>query len=228
MLFAVVVFCILSASNGANFIWFDSNLTLSSSRLEGIGPWTFEVLVLANREIDRNDGGHFRINVTGMSLTYGEFYALSPCIEIGTAGANVLSLIGESDALSFNDRILTLSEILSISVKRYGNGKLASNFTTRYNIRFSGNDIQSLNVLMTQKECSPMESFGQWNDAANWEGGQVPTSSDNVYFSPNSGKVLLANDVTVHKITIDGGSFIAHDSGCPADWSVSPARSSLG
>jgi hypothetical protein len=228
MLITLLLSCILTTAFAANVTWFNSNLTITASDLGGIGPWTFDVLVLANREIDRSDGGHFKINVTGISLKYGKFYALSPCIEIGTAAANVLSMIGGSEA-AFNDqKALTLVTILDLSVKRYGNGKLPSNFTTRYNMKFSGNDVQSLAVAMTQEDCSPMESFGQWNDGTNWAGGSVPSSTDDVYFSPNSGRVLLSNDVTVNKITIDGGLFISHDTGCPDKWSVGPAHSSLG
>ena len=202
-------------------------MSISDSGLNGIGPWDIDVLILSNREIDRTDGGHFRLNISGVSLTYGKFHGLTSCIEIGTGGTHVRTVIVTTE-IAYTEKPVLLGDVVDIKVKRYGNGKVTSNFTTRYVIQFSGRDVQSLSVTRTESECAPLETCGFWNDPANWANGFVPTRDDRAYFSPRSGKVILTEDVTLRSFRVDGGFFIAHETGCPNGWSVSPADSSLG
>jgi len=207
--------------------WFDSEVSLVASELDGIGPWNSSVSVFSNRRIYRGDGGHFKLSIRGQSFEYGLFEGETDCIEIGSGGTEVLRII-RSALLTYDSGNTTLNQLIDTVVKRYGNGKIESNFTTHYLFRFSGRTLQSLAVNVSSEGCAPLETVGLWSDAKNWEGGAVPTSRDDVYFPPHSGIVVLNSDEEVNSIEMDGGLLIAHETGCPHGWSVSPDGSKLG
>lgn len=232
-----ICLCVLwTVTPGSAINWLNShfNLNVSDLVIEDVAnatfiPWIIEVAVSSNREIYRKDGGHFRLSIRGSDSKMGDFSALSPCVEVGAASAETEKLIESAEVFvpGNSSGIAILSDIIDISIKRYGDGKLASNFSTLYRVYFRSSSVYTMEVEVLQTGCTPLQTFGYWNDARNWEGGVVPTDQDEVFFPSLAGMVELSADVTVQSLNMLGGTLILQSTGCNDGWSLGPETGSL-
>jgi hypothetical protein len=231
----LTLFCALLARCSA-INWLDSSFSMnvSSLNIEEIEnatyiPWVIEVGVSSNREIYRDDGGHFRFSITGSDKNIGDFSATTSCVEVGTAASDVVNMMKSTEYSGPDNTTVAmpLSNIMDITIKRYGDGKIASNFSTVYKIYFRSTSVFTIEVDILQTGCVPLQTFGYWNDGRNWEGGVVPSSSDDVFFPAKSGMVEVSSNVTVLSLNMLGGTLILQKTGCNDGWSLGPATGSL-
>ena len=194
-------------------------------------PWNLEIGVSSNREIYRKDGGHFRFLISGTDRNIGEFTADTPCVEIGAAASEVMQLVGDVE-VEYDVRIydrpgnptspMTLSNRLGVAIKRYGDGKIESDFGTVYNVSFTSKTVYELDVRVSQENCVPIQTVGDWNDELNWDVGITPDYRDDVHFPVVSGIVEISENVTVKSLNMLGGTLVLQSSGCRDGWSVGP------
>lgn len=225
--------------------WIDAKFGMNVSSLIQVNKtntsiiekWDIDVGINSNREIYRKDGGHFSLSITGRDRNIGDFSATTSCVEIGAAASDVVKIIKNTDYSFFcpeNNTVadsstvmMSLSNIMDVTVKRFGDGKLASNFSTVYKISFKSSSMYMLDVEVLQTACTPLQTYGLWNDARNWDDGIVPSAMDGVFFPANSGMVELSGDVTVMSLNMLGGTLILQTTGCNDGWSLGPESGSL-
>jgi hypothetical protein len=228
----VCVLSIITSSEAINWLNADISLNVSILTLEENvtkPPWLIEVAMSSNREIYREDGGHFRFSISGNDSKVGYFSAMTPCVEIGAPASDVRKLISTTEYSGVDDMatLMPLSNIMDVSVKRFGDGKLASNFSTLYKVNFRTPSVFLFDVEVTQTDCAPIETFGYWDDARNWEGGATPTVMDDVFLPEDSGLIELSQDVTVMSLNMLGGTLILQTTGCNNGWSLGRKTGSL-
>ena len=61
-------------------------------------------------------------------------------------------------------------------------------------------------------------AVGYFDVANNWDGGEVPGSSDTMVLA--SGTVYLAGDATINNLKMSGGELVVGSSECPDGWST--------
>lgn len=211
-----------------NWVNAEFNMNVSDLVLDEVSnsslPWVIEIAVTSNREIYRKDGGHFSFRITGSDKVVGDFSAITPCVEVGAAASDVIKLVGATlyEGTDNTTEPMPLSALLDVAVKRYGDGKIVSDFATTYRASFSSQSVYTLAVEVTQEDCVPLQTFGYWNDGRNWEEGSAPYARDSVYFPADSGIVELTEDVTVQSLNMLGGTLILQSSGCNDGWSLGP------
>lgn len=209
--------------------WVSSVVSLSHSSDDETGQLT--VVASSNREIYRELGGHFRIIINATILDIGNFNGTSECIEIGAAASTVIPLL-QSIPIHFantsqSDTAL-LSDYLNVSVKRFGDGKIESNYQTKYLIQFSGNELWYLRTDVSVIGCTPLETIASWNDASNWRNGKIPASVHDVVIPADAGYIKLTTDIEIASIDMQGGKILADNSPCPPGWSLGSPNLRLG
>lgn len=183
--------------------------------------------VIANGDIYRYDGGHFKIQFIAKSTANETFAGYTDCITVGLDSDSVKKILDETIVFNQNGTIVYLKQITSTSVKHYGNGREDSNFTTSYAIISKAAKLRSFFMSVSLSGCKPIRTVSNWNDSYNWLDGVVPTSSDEVTFPQGVGVVVLTNNVTVTSFTMNDGLIIAQYESCPDGWSLSPLGNSL-
>lgn len=183
----------------------------------------------SNGEIDQDDGGHIQFNITGIS-NQGQFSGISSCFPIGSSQFYVSSILMDTPLkdVTPNSSYLFFKDVSEVSIKKFGDGKAATNFSTSYVIDLKHKHIRALSIDIEQSDCVPPRTIANWNDKSNWDLGYIPSILDDVVLPLNSGKVVLSNDVTVNTLVMNDGLIVAEDHTCPSDWSTSPDGGTMG
>jgi hypothetical protein len=200
-----------------------------------------------------NDGGSFRlvvsVNVTQYyDANHHNIYARSVCMDTSIGETEFIQTI-QSTPVQLTMHIpyganypKTIDDLFLVRGRRYFSKKGTNVTRTAFhaildNSKFGNYDIinvdkslsnwriASLSVNFVTDGCARMRTVGHWNDASQWIGGVVPSSSSNVIFPNNSGVVVLDSNVSVTSLQMYGGYILAHKTECPTGWSAQPGNS---
>lgn len=210
-------------------IQYNWNNSFTSFYSDGEGTNQVQIIIKSNREIYRNLGGHFKLLINATSSLYGNLNTTSECIEIGIGVAPLIKLIKKS-TLKFVSKNYTelLGTYMNVLVKKYGDGKIGSNFQTHYNFTITSSTITNIAITISKSGCVEMQTIGLWSDPRNWETGIIPNKTNSVYIPHNAGFIQLDQNIQIASLNIHGGTIIAHNSPCPYGWSLSSPNNKLG
>lgn len=223
VIFLAFVCCLTANANDASSRtvseWRSDVVNITFGGVDGIRPWNISVTAQANGEFFKEDVGHFRISMSTETEATGWVTGLSDCIELGSSMAEVTSLLSKMSLTDGAGHDYPLSSIMSIQIKKFGNGKKESSFRTTFEIKIDSSVAFSLSAELSFSSCSPLRTVGQWDDPENWVDGNVPNESSYVVFPVSSGVAILRNDTSFRFLDMHGGYIIAQYSGCIDGWS---------
>lgn len=201
-------------------LWRSDEASILFEGVEGIRPWNMSVIAEANGEFFvEEEGGHFRVAFTVETEQTGWLSGTTEPIELSSSASRVRAMLEGAMLINAAEDSYQLSSIMSINVKKFGNGKVESGFKTIFEITMDSAVANSLSAELDFAYCSPLRTVGYWDDAANWADGVVPNETSRVVFPPNSGVAVMTTDVTLAGLDMWGGYIIAQTSGCVDGWS---------
>lgn len=205
------------------------NSSYTTFYTDGEGSNDIRILISSNREIYRNNGGHFRVQINASSPLYGGLNSTSECIEVGIGVPQLMKLL-KNTPIKFTSRNYTelLGNYINVVVKKVGDGKIGSKFQTNYYLTFTSSIVNNIIITISRSDCVPIQTIGLWSDQRNWETNIIPKSTDSVFIPQDAGFIQLDEDIQISALNMHGGVIIAHNSPCPYGWSLSSPDSILG
>lgn len=246
LLWCWTVIVMLNIGDSTSMTWIPDAITIGTSNNFSFPAFPYDdmnvtttiygtqissISVESNGMIYMKDGGHFQLLVTVDTLKYGLLNSTSECITVG-ANSNVVSSIIASTIFEavhgmHGQSSVEFTDILDISTRKYFSEKNGL-VTTTYQISVSplrsdmGNEVLYIYTQISRSNCAPLRTISSWSNPLRWTGGVLPSSHDNVVLPMGTGVIQLEESVTLSSLYMTAGLIIAHVTGCPDGWSVTP------
>jgi hypothetical protein len=221
------VFFVLLVLLSISHISFSALLNWRSDQIHYVPKYNptinhFYLNITSNGPIAYDEVGNFRLTLRIAGTTaklFGESACISP-----VATTNEIKSILKSTILTSN----------SSAFKNINLGSLYLPNIIKFN-EFTGTGAQelyldmafipvqlntSITVSFSPAGCFATRTYGYWHDKTRWVGGSVPTTSDSVYFPPNSGQIIIDSNITIVNLKMEGGELLLRNSTCPMSWTV--------
>ena len=222
----IILLYIILFSSAAILTWRpDSFLHTTSNPFHNLTKWELSFKVVANGEVYREDGGHFRIHLKANILKSMQIHGSSRCLGIYENGVDVVNALQTMQLYGSNSNEKINGQYFNFQVKKYGDGRIRSSYLSQFIVSvqmqdsIDGNYI--LNVSSSLSDCARLRTVGDWADKTRWQESSVPISSDSVIFPIGSGVINLSVNLRIDSVTVNDATLVSHNSRCPSGWSIS-------